>query len=78
VEGIPRVCVIGAGASGLAAGKALADGGVRYVCFEASDDIGGQWHSRNPTGGSSAYRSLHIQSSKQGSRSSSGPPPLRP
>jgi cation diffusion facilitator CzcD-associated flavoprotein CzcO len=60
----PRVCVIGAGVSGLTAVKALADRGVPHVCFEASDDVGGNWYFRNPNGRSSAYRSLHIDTSK--------------
>jgi cation diffusion facilitator CzcD-associated flavoprotein CzcO len=60
----PRVCVIGAGLSGLTSGKALRDWGVPYTCFEASDDIGGNWYFRNPNGSSSAYRSLHIDTSK--------------
>lgn len=56
--------MIGAGISGLTAGKALSDMGARYTCFEASDDIGGNWYFRNPNGRSSAYRSLHIDISK--------------
>ncbi len=60
----PNVCIIGAGVSGLTAGKALADFGVPYTCFEAGDDLGGNWYFRNPNGRSSAYRSLHIDISK--------------
>src|ERR671910_2034927 len=56
----PTTCVIGAGISGLTAGKALADQDLPYTCFEASDDIGGNWDFGNPNGRSSAYRSLHI------------------
>lgn len=59
-----RTCVIGAGLSGLVSAKALADWGVPYTCFEASDDVGGNWYFRNPNGRSSAYRSLHIDTSK--------------
>jgi cation diffusion facilitator CzcD-associated flavoprotein CzcO len=59
-----RVCVIGAGVSGLTTAKALGDWGVPYTCFEASDDVGGNWYFRNPNGRSSAYRSLHIDTSK--------------
>jgi cation diffusion facilitator CzcD-associated flavoprotein CzcO len=61
----PRTCVIGAGVSGLVAGKSLRDWGVPYTCFDASDDVGGNWYFRNPNGRSSAYRSLHIDTSKQ-------------
>ena len=61
---LPRTCVIGAGLSGLTAGKALADWGIPYTCFESSDDVGGNWYFRNPNGRSSAYRSLHIDTSK--------------
>ena len=60
----PRVCVIGAGVSGLTTVKALGDWGVDHACFEASDEVGGNWYFRNPNGRSSAYRSLHIDTSK--------------
>jgi cation diffusion facilitator CzcD-associated flavoprotein CzcO len=59
-EANPTTCVIGAGISGLTAGKALADFALPFTCFEASDDIGGNWYFGNPNGHSSAYRSLHI------------------
>ncbi|AXB43358.1 flavin-containing monooxygenase [Amycolatopsis albispora] len=59
-----RTCLIGAGLSGLCAGKMLSDYGVPYECFESSDRIGGNWAFGNPNGHSSAYRSLHIDSSK--------------
>lgn len=61
---LPNVCVIGAGVSGLTACKALADFGVPHTCFEASDEVGGNWYFENPNGTSSAYRSLHIDISK--------------
>jgi cation diffusion facilitator CzcD-associated flavoprotein CzcO len=61
---LPSVCIIGAGVSGLTAGKALSDFDVPYTCFEASDDVGGNWYFQNPNGTSSAYRSLHIDISK--------------
>lgn len=56
----PTTCIIGAGISGLTAGKALSDRGFSYTCFEASDDVGGNWYFGNPNGRSSAYTSLHI------------------
>ena len=60
----PRTAVIGAGISGLTAGKMLKDYGVPYTTFETSDRIGGNWAFGNPNGHSSAYRSLHIDTSK--------------
>ena len=59
-----RTAIIGAGISGLTAGKMLADYGVDYTCYESSDRIGGNWAFGNPNGHSSAYRSLHIDTSK--------------
>ncbi|VDO63329.1 unnamed protein product [Onchocerca flexuosa] len=38
-----RICVIGAGASGLAATKTCLEYGFQVVCFEKSCDIGGLW-----------------------------------
>jgi cation diffusion facilitator CzcD-associated flavoprotein CzcO len=64
MEQLPSVCVIGAGVSGLTAVKALSDFGVPVRCFEASDEVGGNWYFENPNGLSSAYRSLHIDISK--------------
>lgn len=60
----PRTAIIGAGISGLTAGKMLGDYGVPYTTFEMSDRIGGNWAFGNPNGRSSAYRSLHIDTSK--------------
>lgn len=60
----PRTAVIGAGISGLTAGKMLGDYGLDYTCYEISDQVGGNWTFRNSNGVSSAYRSLHIDTSK--------------
>jgi hypothetical protein len=60
----PTTAIIGAGISGLAAGKNLSDYGIPYTCFETSDRVGGNWAFGNPNGHSSAYRSLHIDTSK--------------
>jgi cation diffusion facilitator CzcD-associated flavoprotein CzcO len=64
MTGRPKTCVIGAGVSGLTAIKSLGDWDVPHVCYEASDDVGGNWYFQNPNGRSSAYRSLHIDTSK--------------
>ncbi len=61
---LPRTAVIGAGISGLTASKMLSDYGVPLTCFESSDRVGGNWAFGNPNGHSSAYRSLHIDTSK--------------
>ena len=42
----------------------LGDYGVPYTCFETSDRVGGNWAFGNPNGHSSAYRSLHIDTSQ--------------
>lgn len=60
----PTVAVIGAGISGLTSGKMLGDYGIDYTCFESGDCVGGNWAFANPNGHSSAYRSLHIDTSK--------------
>jgi cation diffusion facilitator CzcD-associated flavoprotein CzcO len=61
---LPNTCVIGAGVSGLTAIKSLGDWEIPHTAFEASDDVGGNWYFKNPNGRSSAYRSLHIDTSK--------------
>jgi cation diffusion facilitator CzcD-associated flavoprotein CzcO len=62
---LPRACVIGAGSSGIAACKALRDRGIEFDCFEKSDRVGGNWVFGNTNGMSSAYRSLHINTSRE-------------
>ena len=61
----PRVAVIGAGACGLTAVKALTDAHLPVQCFEKSDRVGGNWVFKNKNGLSSAYRSLHINTSRE-------------
>ncbi len=57
--------MIGAGSSGIAAAKALHERGIPFDCFEASDRVGGNWVFANRNGMSSAYRSLHINTSRE-------------
>lgn len=59
-----KCCVIGAGPTGISVAKRLKDHGIAYDCFEASDDIGGNWYYQNPNGMSACYASLHIDTSK--------------
>jgi cation diffusion facilitator CzcD-associated flavoprotein CzcO len=61
---LPSACVIGAGSSGIAALKALAERGIGVDCFEKSDRVGGNWVFANRNGMSSAYRSLHSNTSR--------------
>jgi hypothetical protein len=59
-----KVCIIGAGCSGITTAKRLKDHGIDYDQFELSDDVGGNWYFRNPNGRSAVYESLHIDTSK--------------
>ncbi len=59
-----RVCIIGAGSSGIVAAKVLQEQGVPYDCFEKGSGIGGNWRYQNDNGMSAAYKSLHINTSK--------------
>ena len=57
-------CIIGAGAAGLAMGKALVDRGIDFDWFEKGSMVGGLWQIDNDNGGSPAYDSLHLNSSR--------------
>ncbi len=60
-----RVCVIGAGLSGLAVAHALRERGIDFVCLEKADDVGGIW--RQPEAGERGpgYQTLHLNTAKQ-------------
>ncbi|GAA3804884.1 flavin-containing monooxygenase [Nocardioides panacisoli] len=60
-----KVCIIGAGCSGITTAKRLKEFGIDYDQFELSDDVGGNWYFKNPNGRSSVYESLHIDTSTQ-------------
>jgi cation diffusion facilitator CzcD-associated flavoprotein CzcO len=62
---LPTAAVIGAGSSGIAAVKTLHERGIEVDCFEKSDRVGGNWVFGNINGMSSAYRSLHINTSRE-------------
>lgn len=59
----PRVCVIGAGISGLVSIRALAERGLDVTAYDMSDRVGGLWVFDNPNGRGGAYRSLRINTS---------------
>jgi dimethylaniline monooxygenase (N-oxide forming) len=68
-------CVIGAGAAGLAMGKALADRGITFDWFEKGSMVGGLWRIDNDNGGTAAYSTLHLNSSRTRTQYPSYPMP---
>jgi dimethylaniline monooxygenase (N-oxide forming) len=72
---LDRVCIIGAGSSGIATAKILHQKGIPFDCFEKGSGIGGNWRYLNDNGMSSAYKSLHINSSKRNMEYSDFPMP---
>lgn len=62
---LPKVCVIGAGSSGIAASKQLHQHGIPFDTYEKASSVGGLWNFGHDAGHNAAYRSLHINTSKQ-------------
>jgi dimethylaniline monooxygenase (N-oxide forming) len=62
---VAKVCIIGAGSSGIAACQVLHARGIAFDCFEKGSGIGGNWRYDNDNGMSSAYRSLFINTSRE-------------
>jgi hypothetical protein len=60
-----KACIIGAGSSGIAAAQVLQSRGIDFDCFEKGSKTGGNWRYENDNGMSSAYRSLHINTSRR-------------
>jgi hypothetical protein len=60
-----KVCIVGAGSSGITACQVLKARGIAYDCFEKGSAVGGNWRYENDNGLSSAYRSLHINSARK-------------
>ncbi|MFD5279422.1 flavin-containing monooxygenase [Streptomyces rubrogriseus] len=60
-----RVCVIGAGLSGLATGHALKERGISFVCLEKAPDVGGLWRQPGAGERGPGYQSLHLNTAKQ-------------
>jgi len=65
MTGPPRVCVIGAGMSGLAALRALLRAGCQVSGLEAGSAVGGMWRYENDSGLSAAYASLVTNTSRR-------------
>jgi cation diffusion facilitator CzcD-associated flavoprotein CzcO len=63
-RGAKRIAVIGAGACGICAAKYLLEAGFDVTVYEIGTQIGGMWVYRNDNGRSSAYRTLHINTSR--------------
>jgi hypothetical protein len=59
-----RVCVIGAGPSGITAVKNLVDEGIEVVCYDKNDRVGGNWLYSPKPSHSSVFETTHIISSK--------------
>lgn len=60
-----KACIIGAGAAGITAAKALREHGIEFDWFEKGSQLGGLWKYENNSGTSSAYRSLQIDTSSR-------------
>ncbi|CAM2979425.1 flavin-containing monooxygenase [Legionella worsleiensis] len=72
----PRICVIGAGPSGIAAIKNLQEHGLTNItAFEKNNQIGGNWVYDEQNNHSSVYETTHIISSKRWSEFDDFPMP---
>ena len=67
-----RYCIIGAGASGLAAAKTFRERNIPFDCFERLNGVGGIWNRRSPD---RVYESTYLNSSKRLSRYTDFPMP---
>lgn len=59
-----KVCVIGAGPSGITAVKNLIDQGLDVRCYDLNSQVGGNWIYNEKVGHSSVFETTHIISSK--------------
>lgn len=59
-----RVCVIGAGPSGITAAKNLLDQGLKVVVYDLGKEVGGNWVFTEEVGHSSVFETTHIISSR--------------
>ena len=70
-----KICIIGAGPSGIAAAKNCLEAGLEFVVFEKNDKVGGNWVFNSKTGHSSVYENTHLISSKSWSEYEDYPMP---
>jgi dimethylaniline monooxygenase (N-oxide forming) len=67
------VAIVGAGPSGLVTAKHALDAGFDATVFEASDDLGGQWHTTAAHSG--IWPGMHANTSRAMTAFSDAPPP---
>jgi cation diffusion facilitator CzcD-associated flavoprotein CzcO len=58
-----KVCIIGAGSSGLVTAKTFAERGIPFDCLERENDIGGLWNETTNTG--VVYETTYLVSSRK-------------
>lgn len=63
-----RIAIIGAGAAGLCSAKYMKAAGFDVTIYEIGSQIGGMWTYKNDNGLSNAYRTLHINTSRNVTR----------
>lgn len=59
-----KVCVIGAGPSGITAAKNLLDEGLEVTVYDLGEEVGGNWVFSEKTGHSSVFETTHLISSR--------------
>src|SRR3954471_22411503 len=75
MEAAAKVCVIGAGSSGISSCQVLDSRGFDFDCYEVGSGVGGNWRYMNDNEMSSAYKSLHINTSRRWMASRGSPRP---
>jgi len=73
IDRTDRICIVGAGSSGLAAAKNLREKGFAVDVLEREDDLGGNWNYGKPN--ARVYRSTHMITSKKCTQFSDFPMP---
>ncbi|MEO6085662.1 MAG: NAD(P)-binding domain-containing protein, partial [Umezawaea sp.] len=62
---VDRVCIVGAGFSGLAIARRLRGRGVSFVCIDRTSGVGGIWRQTGTGEPGPGYRSLHMNTSRK-------------